>query len=95
MISQTVLDCINDANISVDMRTRQAEAKLCWLNLAFQEIPNAQQIGDLDSYKVLKAMVDHARGKQYAACCCGEDVSNSLSLAGTHQNHLPTNIHVC
>jgi len=65
-LRQTVLDCINDANISVDMRTRQAEAKLCWPNLAFQEIPNAQKIGDSDSYKVLKAMVDHApteRGK--------------------------------
>jgi hypothetical protein len=58
--SQTVPDCINDANISIAMRTRQAEEKLCWLNLALQEIPNAQQI---DSYKVLKAM--HARPRAY------------------------------
>ena len=83
-LSQTVLDCINDTNISVDMRTRQAEAKLCWLTLAFQKIPNAQQI---DSYKVLKAMLDHApteRGKRYAACCiicCGEDRVPLVSFA--------------
>jgi hypothetical protein len=66
------------------MRTRQAEEKLCWLNLALQEIPNAQQI---DSYKVLRAMLDHApteRGKRYAACCiicCGEDRVQLVGLA--------------
>jgi hypothetical protein len=84
--SQTVLDCINDANISVTVavRTRQAEEKLCWLSLAFQEIPNAHQI---DSYEVLKAMLDHApteRGKRYAACCiicCGEDRVQLVGLA--------------
>ena len=62
-LSQTVLDWINDTNISIAMRTRQAEETLCWLSLVFQEIPNTEKI---DPYKVLKAMLDHApteRGK--------------------------------
>ena len=71
-------------NISVDICTRQPEAKLRWLNWAVQElhrtIPNTEQI---HPYKVLKAMLDHApteRSERFVACsiiCCGEVVSNS------------------
>jgi hypothetical protein len=85
-LSQSVLDCI-DANFTLAGRTRQAAAKLHWLVTGFQEsrrmIPNTE----IDSYRVLKAMLDHApteRGKRYVACCiicCGEHLAELVGLA--------------
>jgi hypothetical protein len=76
-LSETVQALISDPHIPITMRAQQAEARLRWFS---QVVPESRTIPDtgIDSYKVLKAMLDHApteRGKCYVACCiiCGDE----------------------
>jgi hypothetical protein len=83
---QILLECVNEG-VHIDVRTRQAHARLDFLNgysRSQRMIPNTE----IDSYKVLEAMLIHApteRGKLYVACaifCCRRDVLAELvSLA--------------
>jgi hypothetical protein len=80
---QEVLDCIN-GGVHIDVRTRQAWARL-WFLTRFPNrlIPNTE----IDSLKVLEAMLIHApaeRGKLFVACaifCCQDNVSALVGLA--------------
>jgi hypothetical protein len=84
-LSQAVRDCI-DANFSLDVRTRQAEANLDRLK-GFPESHRMIANTEIDSYGILKAMLDHApteRGKAYVACsiiCCNENLDELVGLA--------------
>ncbi|KIM44409.1 hypothetical protein M413DRAFT_24912 [Hebeloma cylindrosporum] len=60
-LTQTVLECISDPEFSSAVRARQAESRLYWLDLvvpkSLRMFPECEEI---DAYRVLKAMLDHA-----------------------------------
>lgn len=83
-LNETVQALISDPHIPTTMRTQQAEARLRWFS---QVVPEFRTIPDtgIDSYKVLKAMLDHApteRGKFYVACCIMRGDEDRVQLIG-------------